>query len=242
MRARLGAYGLWQLRDFVFERAAAIAVVFAVYIWAIYEQTAVARGSVFVRGGSHALEFGASLLAGLITYTAVLAALIAVYGMISNDRTTGRFRLVFAKPVRVLPYYAQAFALHGLAYMLLVALGVAAFTRLFPVSGSTVGGGLVLLAVTYLLVGGVCFLFSAIWRFDWISTGVMLGVVTYAASNSPGARWLYPLPPFWMIFEQITVLEKMRPLEPRPLLWAAAYGVACFLLGLIILKRRPLAT
>jgi hypothetical protein len=33
----------------------------------------------------------------------------------------------------------------------------------------------------------------------------------------------------------------MVPVEAKPLLWASAYGVACFLLGLIVLKRRPLA-
>ena len=53
MKARLGAYGGWQLRDFVFERAAAIVVIFAVYIWAIYEQTAV-REIVPAAGGSPA--------------------------------------------------------------------------------------------------------------------------------------------------------------------------------------------
>lgn len=242
MRARLGAYGVWQLRDFVFERAAAIVVVLGLLLWAMYAQTQVARSSVFVRGGSHAIEFGGAIMGSYFAQSWHICALLAIYGICSNDRTTGRFRLIFAKPVRVLPYYAQAFAIHGAVFMTCTALAVAVFTRLFPANAQIVGAALVLFAVSYLLVGGVCFLFSAIWRFDWLSTGVVLGLATYLASGHPGARWLYPLPPTWILIDQGMSLEKLRPLETRPLLWVVAYGVACFLLGLIILKRRPLAT
>jgi ABC-type transport system involved in multi-copper enzyme maturation permease subunit len=241
MRARLGAYGYWQLRDFVFERAAAILLVIGLWIWLNYESTQIARTSVFVAGGTHALEFGANILSQTVSLSWILCALLAVHGISSNERTTGRFRLLFAKPVSVVRFHAQGFALHFLAYMLCAAIGVAVFTRFFPVSSSSVAGALAIYLDAYLLVGGVCFLFSAIWRFDWLSTGVVLGVVSWLASNHPGAWWLEPLPPFGIIFEQVTVLGKYRPLETGPLLWVAAYGVACFLLGLIILKRRPLA-
>ena len=242
MKGRLAAYSGWQLRDFVFERAAAIVVVLAFWIWMNYESTGIARTSVFVTGGTHALEFGASILAQTVSLSWIICALIAVHGISANDRTTGRFRLVFAKPVSVVRYYAQAFATNFLAYLLCIGLALAVFTRLFPVSQSSLAGASLIFADAYLLVGGVCFLFSAIWRFDWLSTGVVLGVVAWLASGHPGAWWLAPLPPFGTIFEQVTVLGKMRPLEVRPLLWAAAYGVACFLLGLIVLQRRPLAT
>lgn len=242
MRARLAAYSGWQFRDFVFERAAAILVVLGFWIWMNYESTGVARTSVFVVGGTHALEFGASILGQTVSLSWIICALIAVHGMSSNDRTTGRFRLLFAKPVSVVRYYAQAFLVNLVAYLLCVAVGLAAFTRLFPVSESSLLGALAIFVDAYLLVGGVCFLFAAIWRFDWISTGAVLGVVSWFASTRPGAWWLKPLPPFGTIFEQVTVLGKMRPLEVSPLLWVAAYGVACFLLGLIVLKRRPLAT
>ncbi|HWE43157.1 MAG TPA: hypothetical protein VG432_11655 [Gemmatimonadaceae bacterium] len=242
MRARLGAYGLWQLRDFVFERAAAIVVVLGLWTWLNYMSTTVARTSVFVTGGVHALEFGANVLAQTVSLSWILCALLAVHGISANDRTTGRFRLIFAKPVSVVRFYGQAFAVHLLAYLLCVGAALAVFSRLFPVSALSVAGAFVLFVDAYLLVGGVCFLFSAIWRFDWLSTGAVLGAVALVASRNPGAWWLAPLPPFGLIFEQVTVLGKMRPLEASPLLWAAAYGVACFLLGLIILKRRPLAT
>lgn len=242
MKARLAAYSRWQLRDFVFERAAAIVVILGFWIWMNYVSTGVARTSVFVVGGTHALEFGAAILSQTVSVSWIICALIAVHGISSNDRTTGRFRLTFAKPVGVAGHYAQAFAVNLTGYMICIALGLAAFARLFPVSQSSLLGAVAIFVDAYLLVGGVCFLFSAIWRFDWLSTGLVLGVVSWFASTHPGAWWLTPLPPFGTIFEQVTVLGKMRPLEPAPLLWVAAYGVACFLLGLIVLKRRPLAT
>jgi hypothetical protein len=83
---------------------------------------------------------------------------------------------------------------------------------------------------------------SAITRFDWVATGAVFGLVLYLASKFRGAWWLAPLPPFWRIPEQLDLLKTLDPLETKPLLWVVAYGVACFLLGLIILKRRPLAT
>ena len=242
MKARLRAYAYWQLRDFVFERAAAIIIVGLVLVFGVHESLGAGAERLFAAGGREAYAFGARAVAQHVTFLWFMTSLIAIHGISANDRTTGRFRLIFAKPVRVLPYYAQAFVIHGAVFMTCVAIAVAVFTRLFPVNGQVVGAALILFAVSYLLVGGVCFLFSAIWRFDWLSTGVILGLATWLASGHPGARWLYPLPPTWIIIDQGMSIEKLRPLEPKPLLWVIAYGVACFLLGLILLKRRPLAT
>jgi hypothetical protein len=243
VKAKLGAYTLWQLRDFFFERAVAILVILGLFIWAEYAQTGIARASTFVaEGGVHALQFGAAVMGALLAESWPLCALIAIYGISANDRTTGRFRLMFAKPASVVGYYARAFVVQGVAFMLCVAIGIAAFSRVFPLSGLAASSALVIYAVSYLLVGGVCFLFSAIWRFDWVSTGAVLGAALYLASRFPDSPWLGPLPPFWKISQQIDLIRTLDPLDPKPLLWVAAYGIACFLLGLIILKRRPLAT
>ena len=242
MRARLGAYGAWQLRDFIFERAAAILIVALMLVFGTYEAIGPAANSYIAGGGRHALLFGARGVAEHLGLMWFIAALIAVHGISSNDRTTGRFRLLFAKPVRVLPFYGQAFMVHGIAFMLCSLVWLAALSRVLPVGGRTAADAVAILVCSYLLVGGVCFLMSAITRFDWVATGAVFGAVLYLASKFRGAWWLDPLPPFWRITEQIDLLKTLDPLEARPLLWAAAYGVACFLLGLIILKRRPLAT
>ena len=118
MRARLGAYGLWQLRDFMFERAAAIVIIGLMLVFGTYESMNPIIRKSLEAGGPSALAFGARGVAEHLGLLWFITSLIAVYGISSSDRTTGRFRLIFAKPVRVLPYYAQAFALHGLAFML----------------------------------------------------------------------------------------------------------------------------
>jgi hypothetical protein len=242
MRGRLGAYGVWQLRDFVFERAAAIAGIGALFVFMVSQQLGAGARTLIDGGGQHALEFGARTIARHLEFIWFISALLAVHGISSNDRTTGSFRLIFAKPVRLLPYYAQAFAVHGAAYMLCTVAGLAALSRLIPVSGSTLKSAIIILVAAYLLVGGVCFLASAVWRFDWLSTAAIWGLATWLAAKYHGAPWLELLPPFAKISEQVDVVRTMDPLDAKPLLWVVAYGVACFLLGLIILKRRPLAT
>lgn len=242
MKARLGGYAIWQLRDFVFERAAAILVIGAVLVWTSYEQIGAGARTRIGEGGQQAVEFGARVTAQHLGFIWFICALVAVHGISSTDRTSGRFRLIFAKPARLLPYYAQAWLLHGVAFMLCTMAGVAALSRLVPVNTSTLSGAIAVLGVSYLLVGGICFLFSAIWRFDWLSTVAVTFAVIYLAGKFPGAAWLRALPPFWMITDQIELIKALGPVEPKPLLWAAAYGVACFLLGLIVLQRRPLAT
>lgn len=242
MRARLGAYGSWQLRDFMFERAAAILIIGLLLVWGVHESIGAGAVELIAAGGRGALAFGARGMAQHLGMVWFICALIAVHGISANDRTTGRYRLIFAKPVKVLPYYAQAFVIHGVAYMVLSLVGVAALSRLLPIGGQTMTSAIVILLCSYVLVGGVAFLFSAIWRFDWVATVGVWGAVLYLASKFRDSPWLGPLPPFWRISEQIDRIRTLDPLETKPLLWVVAYGVACFLLGLIILKRRPLAT
>lgn len=242
MRARLGAYGFWQLRDFMFERAAAIVIVGLLLVFGTYEAMNPTFRMSLATGGPSAMVFGARTVSDHLSFLWFITSLIAVYGISSNDRTTGRFRLIFAKPVRVLPYYAQAFVLHGMAFMLCTLPWLAAVSRVIPIGEATASGAVKILACSYMLVGGVCFLMSAIWRFDWVGTVGVFGAVMYLAAKFPKASWLGPLPPFWRVSEQVDNIRTLDPLSTKVLLWVVAYGVACFLLGLIILKRRPLAT
>lgn len=242
MRARLGAYGAWQLRDFVFERAVAIMMVGLLLVFGTYESLGPGGRTMIAAGGHDATLFGARAAAEHLGLMWFIVALIAVHGISANDRTTGRFRLIFAKPVRVARYYAQAFALHGVAFMLCVLVWLATLSRVMPIGRETASNALAILACSYVLVGGVCFLMSALFRFDWVGTVGVFGAAMYLASKFPKASWLGPLPPFWRISEQVDNLKTLDPLDAKILLWVVAYGVACFLLGLIILERRPLAT
>lgn len=242
MKARLGAYAYWQLRDFLFERAAAIVIVGLLLVLGVHEAMGGGAARLIAMGGRDALAFGARGVAQQLELVWFVCALIAVHGISANDRTTGRYRLIFAKPVRVPAYYAQAFALHGLMFLLCTLVGFVALSRLLPIGAQTMSDATVILVAGYLLVGGIGFLFSAIWRFDWVATVGVWGAMVYLASKFPHAAWLAPLPPFGKVEDQIALLKTLDPIEPGALLAVAAYGVACFLLGLIVLKRRPLAT
>lgn len=242
MRARLGRYGLWQVRDFVQDRAFAIALVFGLFVFMAYEQLGGGTRQLVSQGGAHAAQAAARMMAQNVSLTWFITALIAVHGISSNDRTTGRFRLLFAKPVSMRRFYGQAFALHGLLYLVLAALYVAVLGALYPVAWVTASWTLVVFAVSYLLVGGVCFLFSALWRFDWGTTLALAGSLTYLAARFERHAWLNWFPPFWKLADQVDSLKYLEPLEWWPLAWAGAYGVACFLLGLVVLRRRQLST
>lgn len=236
-RARLGGYLRWQLFDFVLERAAAIVIVFALLVFVAHESYGPGAAA-----GPHAREFAARMVEQTVSVTWFITALIAVHGISANDRTTGRFRLLFAKPASVPRFYGQAFALHGVLYLVLSTLFVAALRAFYPMTGVTTSGALAVYVVAYLLVGGVCFLLSALWRFDWGTTIALAGVLTYLAARFKQPAWLNGFPPFWKVADQVDSLKYLEPLEWRPLVWAGSYGVACFLLGLLVLRRRQLAT
>ena len=105
---------------------------------------------------------------------------------------------------------------------------------------------LVAIALMFLTYGGITFALSAAARWDWLS----LVTVTVAASyfwdrykdsTSPLAALLYLLPPLHRTSDVYNAVAKGETL-PWPLLqWFAGYGIACYLLGLVVLHRRRLA-
>ncbi|NUO65648.1 MAG: hypothetical protein HOQ11_10830 [Gemmatimonadaceae bacterium] len=241
-RARLGRYLLLQARDFIVDRALAIVITFGLVVMMSYESLGPGGRALIERGGVHAWELAARAIEQPVSFTWFITALMAVHGISANDRTSGRFRLLFAKPVSVAHFYGQAFALYGVLYLVLALLFVASMGAIFPIARVTAVGAFAVLVASYLLVGGVCFLLSALWRFDWGTTIALAGALTYLAAKFRHHPWLNGFPPFWELADQADSLKYLEPLEWRPLVWASAYGVACFLLGLVVLRRRPLAT
>jgi hypothetical protein len=176
----------------------------------------------------------------------LLATLFATNGIVATDRRTGFYRLYFAKPVSAPRFYANAFVAHGAGVLIVsVALLIAfAFVvrPIFPLSFVPV------VAAMYLAYGGVGFLLSTIWRFDWLS------LVTVAVLSSfgwgmwgedPGIRGLlvHLLPPMHragLLYAFVAGTSSSFPWATQ--LWLAGYGAACFLLGLGILRKRSLAT
>ena len=242
-RARLGRYALWQAFDFVVERAAAIIIILGVFLYLAH----LAFGSSpKTPGGAVPQEMlrgiAPLLMKNMLSTTWIMIGLLAANGISANDRTTGRFRFLFSKPLRIEAFYAQAFAINVLLASACLLSAVILLGRWTSAPAAFVQDALIVAASGVVGISGLCFLFSALWRFDWLATVVVWSVVNILYVKYPGAAWLTFLPPTNVVGEQIELLGASLPIEIRPLLWFVAFGLLCFIAGLVILRRRPLAS
>ena len=240
-RARLARYGRWQLRDYVVERSASTLVVVLLAAYLNFTPLIVQFG----RPAPGALPpLFAEAFARSLFSLALLGTVFAVRGIVSDDRAHGYYRFLFAKPVSVAGFYAQKFVVYLVGYLL-----VSAFLLLVHAIVVTPFMSVALFPVLGLLfvgIGGIGFLASALWRFDWVALG---GVLLAAAMlwDAWGARggWravvTHVLPPVHLIGGVLSALSQGNAVPLMDLGWIAAYGLVCFVLGLVVLRRRPLA-
>jgi hypothetical protein len=100
----------------------------------------------------------------------------------------------------------------------------------------------------YLAYGGIGFLLSTIWRFDWLSliTVAILSSFGWGMwGEDPGIPGLlvHLLPPMHRagsLYAFVAGTSSAFPWGTQ--LWLTGYGAACFLLGLGILRTRSLGT
>jgi hypothetical protein len=241
-RARLGRYALWQLRDYFTEKAVSTiaVIVLTVYLTLVPAIAAYGRpriGNVprgFVEG------FSTTLLTSI-----VVGALFATTGIVAEDRRLGFFRFYFAKPVRVWQFYAYKFVAYLVGFILVLA-------ALMIVHAVLVGpffppAMLPISALLFVAIGGIGFLASAVWRYDWVtlSTVVFLSTIMWDLwEDVPGWRRLlvHVLPPMHRLGAVVGAASGRNPLPVLDLWWLTGYGAVCFVLGLLVLRRRSLAT
>lgn len=241
-RARLGRYATFQLRDFVAERLVGVGLVLALMGYVAY--IGIVRGStleILAEGGAPARDIAMRVLLTLTAQSWLFISLVAVNGLVSTDRATGRFRFTFAKPARPARYYLQGFVLHGLCALACVAIAAGVVMALTAFDPARLALTLVVVGAGYLLVGGICFLASTLWRLDWLATGLVLAVTLLAQIRWPSAAFLYLLPPIRTIDTQLGRIAASAPLQGGALLHVALYGLACIALAVVVLHRRPLA-
>ncbi len=246
-RGRLGWYAFWQIRDYVFDRGFSTVLIGFILGAQFIVPLRIGLHGTLGDGWATNPTGRAMLMVAipqLITTFALLGTLIAVNGIVSNDRKHGYVRFLFAKPVSVVRYYLQAFVASVVGLMAATAVLAGLFALLIaPLIPIQV---VLIVMVVAIGIGGIGFLLSTLVRSDWIFLSLVLAVAVLARGvYGQAGGWrqglLYLLPP-------IHKLDDIR----NPLLagnipaivdigWVAGYGLACLLLGVIVLRRRPLA-
>lgn len=245
-RARLLEYLPWIMRDYFTNQGPSTALV--VLLIGLLSLIPVVQGATGtpVNLGEVPQQIATRVLHAMLPPLVFLGTFFATNGIVANDRKFGHYRFLFAKPVSPPVYYAVTFLVYGagllVVSMALLGVWALAVRPMFPVAV------FVIVPVMYLAYGGIGLLLSAAWRFDWISLVTVLLVANLGWSvwgNVGGIRhWLlYILPPV----HRAADVYAMALGEPRPVPWAAiawlgGYGLICFALGMLVIRKRPLGT
>jgi nitrate reductase NapE component len=255
--ARLGAYSVWQLRDYLLDRGVATFLITAltgylgaVPIYAMLQQD-FTRADFIAKYGSAAAartamahDATAVFMSGTLGVIVFLGALLAMNGIVANDRKLGYYRFLFSKPMSPERYYSQAFVVHTAGWLSIVSLLALVYgLYIYPVLSVAFVGAI---GLVYLCYAGVAFLLSAAARWDWLSL-VFVTVATtllhqrFGDSSSPLARLLYLLPPLHETAGVYTALAEGVPLPWHSVAWLGGYGAISFVAALLVLRVRRLA-
>jgi hypothetical protein len=242
-RAQLTRYVPWIARDYFTNQGPSTALVILLIAFLALQGVALAGGGL----RQIPEELAGRVLRQLLGSLAFLGTFFATNGIVANDRKLGYYKFLFSKPVSPPAYYAVTFLVYGVGLLVvtLALLGVWALA-LRPVFPLELFG---VVAVMYFAYGGIGFLLSAAWRFDWISLVTVLLVANVSWSmwgdGSGPLFWLLHLLPPVHRADSVYALVMRDGSQPMPwgsIAWLGGYGLACFLLGMLVIRRRPLGT
>jgi len=254
-RGRLGRYAWYQLKDFAVQRGLAMLVIALTLAYPVISSSHAPR-HVVVRGPAgpaftrlvwpDPVTAAEHSLAGVLFPVIILGAVLAVRGLVSQDRQDGYYRFAFAKPINITRYYAQSYAVQFAGFMAVVALLVALFA-LFMRPLAMMPGLLGAAAIFFALVGSVGFLLSTLVRAEWVWLVGAFGVSSIVGGYSKvGHPWLAPLavllPPAGDLTNVMEALASpARDVPTAALLWVLGYAAACTAAALLLIRRRAFA-
>ncbi|HEY0779494.1 MAG TPA: ABC transporter permease [Gemmatirosa sp.] len=251
----LRRYARWQWRDFWRNRGSWLGLGALLGVWLLvylawHGGRVTGPGGVIssapmpaenVRGMAHVMFILGGALAGLV----------GVGGLVSRERERGLQRFLFAKPVRPVRYYLQAFAINSVG-ALLVVTGAVLVAGLLLGSLAPVGTVLGVAVGAYLLTAGVTFLASTLIRFDapvaaaWMLAGFPMAVAS--ENHWPIARilvWLFPQGPAVALVKAFGAGRgsgNVVVLGALVVLVAVLYGLLALGGGVAVLRRRAIST
>lgn len=244
-RARLLAYVPWILRDYLTNQGPATLIV--VLLIGYMALMPVLDGALSVPLGDVPREMAYRILLAILPAFAFLGPFFATNGIIANDRKFSYYRFLFAKPLSPVAYYVTTFVVYGIGVFIvtfaLMGIWALAVRPMFP------GTTLLVVAIMYIAFGGIGFLLSAAWRFDWLSLVTVLLVASVAWEQWGDVQGILRLPLYLLPqvhrASDIYAMVVPRPGAPTPwsaILWVGGYGFVCFLLGMVVVRKRPLGT
>ena len=245
--ARLARYALWQLRDYFMNQGPStlVVVILAAYITFVQVTDAAGQGAVFVRPRELRYDVVELVYGQLLGFLVFLGALFATNGIVANDRKFGYYRFYFAKPVSPPAFYGALFVANTLGFVVVAHL----LWLVFAVVARPMGSIYFPLVVLGAFVGyaGIGFFLSALSRFDWLSLLSVILVAQFAWGtwgNAGGIRgWaLQLLPPVHLTTPVFNALARGTAIPWRDFAWLSGYGVVCFVLGLLVLRFKSLAS
>ncbi len=259
MSARVARYGLFQLRDYLFDRGTPTVIVVSLFGYLtlapmlinLPHRLALLPARLVTKyGGMEGArtvllqETNAMFLRSFLGAVIFMGALFAMNGIVANDRKQGYYRFLFSKPLSPSRYYGQAFLIHWAGFIaILAALGAAYGAIVAPLPMSHL---FTAAPAMYVLYAGIAFTLSAAARWDWLSL-VTVTVLSgwawgrFAESASPLAKLLYLLPPLHRTSEIYEAVATKAPLNMSLLAWFAAYGLVSYAIGLVVLRYRRMA-
>lgn len=167
---------------------------------------------------------------------ACLAMIALFHGIVAEDRSRGYYRFYLAKPVSPLWFYGQSQVLAILAMLIFTA----GFLGIFSLAVAPAWHWELLVPSLTLgiLVGSLVFALSTVTTRDWILMIVIVIAISVtrhrfpAAQSTLGAVLNAVLPPNHLVGD--------TSLTAAHWAWIGGWGLGFFLLGLAVLRYRPL--
>ncbi|MEO8577762.1 MAG: hypothetical protein ABI556_13715 [Gemmatimonadales bacterium] len=238
MGQNLRRYAYWQLRDFARDRAIALIIISLAIGFTIIGPIRA------VNGGAFDHDRAMTVLQIVLTQIVYITSFVALNGIVSNDRKLGYYRFLFSKPVSIPAYYAQLFVVFFVGFLLVWLLLIGIF-GIFAAPVSPIKP-LAYCALVFLSFGGIAFLISSLFRYDWpILAAVFLASAIFQSMWMSQEGWrrmvLSILPPLYKLSPALDDIMKRGTVETNSVLWLLGYSAVCFAAGIYVLRHRSLA-